>query len=264
MKIILRLLKWITFGVLGLAALLFLLLVLDPNQHHPTHQPSEISGIKPQKEFIESEVRPQYDSLLSRFGQNKVLAPGFELQCLLALSHYPELKDANIAFQIKPTFLPLASRPDPVSVVFPWIKRKYLVIISNASADFFEPILLKNTPFNEQIGIIGHELAHSVYYLDKSSLELAWIAYKYEYDDRFHTQFERETDKRAIAHGLGYQMYDFAFFVRKAFGNTQEEIAQEEGDTYLSPKEIAVEMERYDFYLDSLDETGSYFLDLIK
>jgi hypothetical protein len=28
---------------------------------------------------------------------------------------------------------------------------------------------------------------------------------------------------------LGYQLYDFAFFVRKAFGNTLEEIEAEKG-----------------------------------
>ena len=49
------------------------------------------------------------------------------------------------------------------------------------------------------------------------------------------------------------------FFVRKAFGDTQAEIAAEEGDTYLSPREIAQEMENHAFYLDSLNTESSYF-----
>ncbi|NJO02681.1 MAG: hypothetical protein HC880_14235 [Bacteroidia bacterium] len=43
-------------------------------------------------------------------------------------------------------------------------------------------------------------------------------------------------------------MYDFAFFVRRAFGQSEEEIAKEEGDTYLRPREILIEIEKYDFY----------------
>jgi len=166
----------------------------------------------------------------------------------LALSHYPELKETHIDFLVEPAFLPLASRPDPKSILFPWIKRKYLVIISDESTDFFEPILLENTPINEQIGIIGHELGHTIYYLDKSALQMAWIAFKYQSDNSFKVDFEREADKIAVAHGLGYQMYDFAYFVRRAFGQSEEKIEEEEGDMYLSPKEILMEMEKYDLY----------------
>ena len=90
-------------------------------------------------------------------------------------------------------------------------------------------------------------------------MNLARIAYNYEYNNEFQRNFERETDKRAVAHGLGYQLYDFAFFVRKAFGNTQEEIAKEEGNTYLSPKEIANEMTKYSFYKDTLATPSTYF-----
>lgn len=259
MKRILHLLKWLSLSILGLLLLVFLLLLLDRGSQTVELSEADKQSIKAKKQYSSQVDSSLYFSLLETYGKNKTLAEGFEFQCLLALSHYPELKTTPIDFVIKPVFLPLASRPDPKSVLFPWVKRKYLVVISNASADFFEPILLHNTPFNEQVGIIGHELAHSVYYQDKSSLQLARIAYCYEYDNDFSIAFERETDKRAIAHGLGYQLYDFAFFVRKAFGDTQEEIAAEEGDMYLSPKEIVTEMEKYNFYRDTLDAPHTYF-----
>lgn len=260
MKTMLRIIKWVSLSITGLLFIIFLLLVLDRDYHPVVLSETDKSSIQAPKEYVEEVDSSLYFSLLSKFGKNKTLAKGFEIQCLLALSHYPELKEVPIDFLVQPAFLPLASRPDPKSVLFPWIKRKYLVIISNESADFFEKILLHNIPFNEQIGIIGHELAHAVFYLDKSALQLAGIAYCYEYDNAFSTNFERQTDKRAIAHGLGYQMYDFAYFVRKAFGDSQEKIAAEEGDTYLSPKEIAAEMEKYDFYRDTLDHASTYFL----
>ena len=259
MKVLLAILKWIFIGSLSLILVVFILLALDRDYQSIYLNEADKRSIKVQKQF-DSEVDSNlYYSLLATYGKNKKLAKGFELQCLLALSHYPELKATPIDFRVQPAFLPLSSRPDPKTILFPLIKRKYLVIISNESTDFFEKILLKNVPFNDQIGIIGHELAHTVFYQDKSALQLVQIAYCYEYDDDFHDQFERETDKRAIAHGLGYQLYDFAFFVRKAFGNSLEEILSEKGDTYLSPLEIAEEMNKYDFYRDSLNPPEMYF-----
>jgi|GEM_PF-1059671 len=259
MKIILRLLKWTLFGILGLVLLIFIFLLLDRDAQSISLSPSEKNDRPHQKKYTPPIDSSLYYSLLAAYGKNKVLAKGFEIQCLLALSHYPELKEVPIDFRVQPAFIPLSSRPSPITVLLPWVKRKYWVIISSQSADFFEKILLHNIPFNEQVGIIGHELAHSVFYLDKTSLQLARIAYNYEYNNEFQRNFERETDKRAVAHGLGYQLYDFAFFVRKAFGNTQEEIAQEEGGTYLSPREIANEMTKYSFYKDTLAAPSSYF-----
>lgn len=259
MKTFTRILKWLLISVFSLVLLLFLLLVLDRDARVVELSEADQQSIRAQKEYPAEVDSNLYYTLLETYGKNKVLPKDFEWQCLLALSHYPELKDTRMKFVMKPVFLPLASRPDPVSVLFPWIKRTYLVVISTESADFFEPILLHNTPFNEQVGIIGHELAHSVFYQDKNSLQLARIAYRYEKDNDYQVAFERDTDKRAIAHGLGYQMYDFAFFVRKAFDDTLEEIMAEEGDMYLSPKEIEQEMAKYDFYRDTLPPPESYF-----
>ncbi|MCB0611360.1 MAG: hypothetical protein KDD12_26800 [Lewinella sp.] len=259
MKIILRIFKWILLSLLGLITVVFILLLLDRDYRNATLTETEKNAMVAQKAYRPETRDSLYEPLLKEYGQNKKLAEGFEFQCLLALSHYPELKETPIEFLVQPAFLPLSSRPDPVTVLSPWIRRKYLVVISSRSTDYFEQILLKNTPFNEQVGIIGHELGHSVFYLDKSALKLVGIAYNYEYDEDYATQFERETDKRAVAHGLGYQLYDFAFFVRKAFGDSQEKIAAEKGDMYLSPNELAAEMTKYDCYRDTLNPPGHYF-----
>ncbi|MBX2873318.1 MAG: hypothetical protein KTR30_14500 [Saprospiraceae bacterium] len=258
MKITLRILKWLLLSILGVVLLLFLLLLLDRGavERPAPPLPSEIKA----PPIYSANVDPKlYNTLLEEFGHHKNLAKGYELQCLLALSHYPELKEVPIDFVVEETFIPLASRPSPITVLLPWLKRKYLVVISSKSADFFEGILMHNLPFNEQVGVLGHELAHSLFYLDKNSFQLARIAYQYEKNGDFHDQFEQDTDKRAVAHGLGYQLYDYAFFVRKSFGDTQAEIAAEEGGTYLSPKELAAEMEKYPFYRDTLRAPASYF-----
>ena len=48
------------------------------------------------REYVEADERQRYEALLNEYGSNKVLPPGYELQALLALSHYPELKDVRI------------------------------------------------------------------------------------------------------------------------------------------------------------------------
>ena len=259
MKTILRILKWLLLSILGIALLLVLFVALDNDAQEVVFTEADSAAIGAQPVLSPLVDSTRYKELLQTYGHNKKLLEGYEYQCLLALSYYPELKDVRIDFVYQPAFLPLASRPDPITVLFPFIKRKILVVISSESEDFFEDILIYNLPFNEQVGVIGHELAHAVYYMDKNSFELGIVAYKYLNDNDYRIQFERDTDIRAIAHGLGYQMYDYAFFVRKSFGDSKEEIEAEEGDMYLSPREIAREMAKYSFYQDTIRHADTYF-----
>jgi hypothetical protein len=260
MRMLLRFIKWFFISITGIILLLFLLLILDTDaEKNSTLSKAARNSIKAQKKYSPTIDSIEYNALLNEFGNKKKLAPGFEYQCLLALSHYPQLKKVPIDFRVQPAFIQLSARPDPITVLLPWVKRRYLVVISTDTGSKDDPILLSKAPFNEQVGIIGHELAHIVYYLDKNSLHLAKVAYLYLNDDSFETVFERDTDKRAVVHGLGYQLYDFAFFVRKAFGDSLEKIVQEKGDTYLSPGEIAQEMKKFPFYRDSITPPQEYF-----
>ena len=90
--------------------------------------------------------------------------------------------------------------------------RTYLIIIDNELEGPREALLLKNQPFNAQIGIIGHELAHTAYYLNRSFLGIAGNALCQLTDCRI--TFERATDRRLIDYGLGWQRFDHAAFVR--------------------------------------------------
>lgn len=64
------------------------------------------------KEYRKDEYVPKYDSLLKEFGKNKILPVGYELQALIALSHFPELRDVKIRFIMKPSYIPLTSQPN--------------------------------------------------------------------------------------------------------------------------------------------------------
>lgn len=83
------------------------------------------------REYRESEQREHYAALLSEFGRNKQLPVNFELQTLIALSHYPELKDIRIRFIIDNVGIPLSSRPHWVSLLRSARNRTYLVIMDS-------------------------------------------------------------------------------------------------------------------------------------
>ena len=59
------------------------------------------------REYIEPKQRANYDVLLIEFGNNKQLPIGFELQTLLALRHYPELRDTKINFIVNDVSIPI-------------------------------------------------------------------------------------------------------------------------------------------------------------
>jgi hypothetical protein len=174
------------------------------------------------------------DSLRLLYGRKKNLVKQYELQTLLALSHYPQLREVAITFYEEEAILPLASRPAPSSMLSGKDKWLYNIIISTKSVEALEPILLKNVPFNGQVGIIGHELAHTAYYQDKSVLQMLLIALNYPFPS-FRAAFEKNTDRRTIAHGLGWQLLEYASFARKVMPYDETDLGS---NYYLSPTEI--------------------------
>lgn len=202
------------------------------------------------REYIESEQRQHYGTLLAEYGRNKQLPPGYELQALLALSHYPRLKDARIRFIVDDVGIPLSSRPHWSSMLRSAPNRTYDVIIDTTLEGPRDVLLLKNQPFNAQVGIIGHELAHTNYYLDRSFLGILGDALCQLSSCRI--DFERNTDRRLIDHGLGWQRYDHALFVRSRFASSAETVATTEGGggAYMSPAELLNIMERMESYAD--------------
>jgi hypothetical protein len=174
------------------------------------------------------------DSLRLLYGRNKKLIDKYEIQTLLALSHYPQLKDVSIIFYEDEALLPLASRPEPYSMFGSKDKWQYNIIISTQSIDALEPILLSRVPFNAQVGIIGHELAHTAYYQDKNWIQMLLIALNYPFPS-FRAAFEKNTDRRTIAHGLGWPLLAYARFARTVMRYDETELGSE---YYLSPEDI--------------------------
>ena len=207
-------------------------------------------NIRVVREYVEAEQRANFPELLTEYGQNKQLPEGYELQALLALSHYPALKEVKIQFVLGDVGIPISSRPYLASMLNSARNRTYKVIIDTEREGGRGALLLKNQPFNAQVGIIGHELAHTVYYLDRSFFGIAADAICQLNNCRI--QFERKTDRRLVDYGLGWQRFDHASFVRGSFSSNSSQLSTAEGGggAYMSPAELLSIIHNHPAYSD--------------
>ena len=155
------------------------------------------------------------DSLKRLIGNNKGLPPGFEIAGALAYSAYPELKDVAIDMVLINGGAPMESRPEIHTLFGPRKYRRYVVLLNNEQPSYFEPILLRSLPFDAQVGILAHELGHIVYYQQLNALQLGKWGLSYLRNDDFRARHERFTDLMPVYHGLGSQIYQYAYFVRR-------------------------------------------------
>ncbi len=173
------------------------------------------------------------DSLQKEYGNRKEFISDLELQCLIALSGYPELKDEQITFKyhhIKSsgeTTLKFAS-------VFKKKHRHYIMYINNDASG--KIVLLQNAPVNAQIGVIAHELAHVVDFKKRSTGGLIHWGLNY-LSKKKRERCEKTTDSVAICHGFGWQLYDWIDFVLNSSTATEKYKAFKKR-FYLQPHEI--------------------------
>lgn len=154
------------------------------------------------------------DSLKILVGENKILPEGFELQALLALSAYPELKSESIEFVFTKNGAPLESSFRILTLLRNRAHRFYRVNLNNAENSKYDPVLLRNLPFDAQVGILAHELGHITYYKKLSTWQIANWGIKYLISKDFRAKHEKTTDLMPVTHGLGSQIYQYAWHVR--------------------------------------------------
>ena len=159
--------------------------------------------------FSDVIMSQQIDTLRSQFNSNKFLYEKYELQTLVALSFYSELKNTKISFRRRKLKTTMVARPKGMNVFRGKGKRHYIIYINDFPTAKISP---DSVSFNAQIGVIGHELAHLVEYENTSSLKMLYVGLSY-FNKKFRAQFERATDLRTINHGLLWQCYDFALYV---------------------------------------------------
>jgi len=192
-----------------------------------------------------------------RFTTQKSFPDIVRNSALIALSFYPELKETKIIFRLRKQLTPLSSRLQYTSVLRKRGNRVYVVTISRSSNSRFEPINFIKLPFNAQIGVIGHELAHISYFNRKSIPELVGLLFK-KINTKFVDHYEFNTDSTCIYHGLGYQLCDWSQYVRTSLkieewkginANYDQEGGAKIRQRYMNPETIKRHIARYSVYV---------------
>jgi hypothetical protein len=157
----------------------------------------------------ETDFAHQIDSLKTKFGKNKIIPAEIELECLVALSYYPELVDAHVEFLWNDKISSTMKMMPTIKSFFFHKKLKYVVHMNKSAAS--TNLNINDLSFNAKVGWIGHELGHVLQCVEKSRLGVLMIGIRHS-SKKFITKHERETDIITIQHGLGYALYEGMHF----------------------------------------------------
>lgn len=187
---------------------------------------------------------------LEKFAVNKTIPDEIREVTLIALSHYPELMDVEIDFDLKRQIKGsvMQAQPKIGSLLFNSKKnRKYRVKISRHLEMDDEWLPIEEVPQNVLLGWIGHELGHIMDYLDRSRFGLISFGVRYVTSNNFVTQAEITADSFAVAGGLGNNLVDTKNYILNN-ERLPEEYRNKIRELYMSPGEIMtlVEVEEED------------------
>ncbi|MES2798915.1 MAG: hypothetical protein V4638_02785 [Bacteroidota bacterium] len=196
--------------------------------------------------FIEADYTSKIDSMRKEWGQNKSnISPKYELPILIALSYYPELKNAHIDFKEQKIKTSMNAQPTLGSILF---RKKdnwhFTVRINNQEKDSM--VHVSQVPFNALVGVFGHEFYHFMDYKTKKPGHFLGFLFKYM-SKKGKKKVEYYTDLGTIKRGLGWQCYDFEHYVQHVSKATVA-YKKFKAETYLSAEQILEEMKKLEMY----------------
>lgn len=203
----------------------------------PTPVPQIDRRLPTTRQYVRELERSRFHELYNEFGRHKELPEKYALQILLALSHFPELKDTRIRFRVRRAVVPLMALPRFFTLFRRREHRAYTIVISSGGIEALAPLLVRNLSFNAQIGIIGHEIAHVADYERRGFGPMARFGLCY-LSGRCRTTIERSTDRSTIEKGLGWQLYAH----RRDLAASDFGDEQDEPHAYLSTCELLAHM----------------------
>ncbi len=188
--------------------------------------------------FYESDFNGILDSLEKCEGKYKEFEANVKSPALTALQYYPELDTVPICFTRRKLGTTMAARPKWNFLFRKKSNREYLILL-NKKPQFSDSIFYHLT-FDAQVGMLGHEFAHIVYYTQLSNFGIIVFGFRYLFMKK---EIERATDLSTIQHNLGWQLYD----TRKNVLNSkkiEKEYHNNKVSHYLSPEEILENIEK--------------------
>jgi hypothetical protein len=164
-----------------------------------------------------------------------------EIPMLLALIHFPEIKNSRIKFKLAKIKTTMNARPTMGSLIFrSKEKRTYIVRINDQKMD--SVISIFEVPYNAQIGVFGHEFSHFVDYVGLSFWGVLKRGLSYGSPEK-KSAYEKQTDILTIQHGLGEELLDWSDYVLNR-SNATSAYKSFKRSTYLTPPEIKAEILR--------------------
>jgi hypothetical protein len=189
---------------------------------------------------VSDSLKSQYATLIKEFGKDKEIPAGYEKQVLYALSYFPELKHTKIRFKIKKGGRGIiATRPTIGSLLRRSSKRTYIVVIADSTNRSSFPAFSKSD-VNGQVGILGHEFCHIVYFNNSTGVDLLGLAVSH-ISRRYMDRFEYKTDSMDIERGLGYQLIAWNEYLQKGFKAMYPNGALPPGLTVASKRYMSIE-----------------------
>jgi hypothetical protein len=173
------------------------------------------------------------DSLKEIYGIRKQLLKEYELQILIALSYYPELLNEHIRFEYS-DINSTARTTVAFGSIFKKINKQYIIFINDDETE--TGLLLSDAPFDAQVAVLGHELAHVADFKTRSFFDMVWWGLSYLVVKQ-RTKIELRTDKSTIRHGLGWPLYYWADFVLN-HSSANERYKRIRETKYMQPDEI--------------------------
>lgn len=177
--------------------------------------------------------------------EHKALEASYQEQAQIAMSYYPELKGIEIEFVRKDIKTTMAARPAMDFIFRKKENRKYKIFI-DTSVKNEKGLLLSDVPFNAQVGIIGHELAHVFDYEEKTAMGVVFTGIGYLFHP-YRKKLERKVDEITIAHGLGHQVMEFSEYVLNE-SKVSDKYKKYKRKIYYKPKQLNTLMSGYSIY----------------
>jgi hypothetical protein len=188
----------------------------------------------PPVEFVAGENQDLIQQGKALFPNIEGLPKQFEDVFYLALYHYPELSGNFIEVVFKPIGTTLQVQPAAGFIFKRKSTRGYRIFI-NSNLDF-EGILFKDVPYNAQVGLVAHELAHILDYNYKNSFQIIGTGLKF-LNKNSRSRYEKSIDLLTVYKGLGWQLLDWAQYAMFDSKATDDYKAFKKSN-YLDPEEI--------------------------
>ncbi len=182
---------------------------------------------------------------LAPFSHHKKIPKVIEKSILIALSHYPELKDTPIDFVFKKEIKKsvMQAQPKISTLLNTREDRGYQINISAMFKLTHSTTPIHQLPEGIMIGWIGHELGHVMDYKNRSTLGLMRFGLGYLFSEEFLKKAERTADTYAVNHGLAKYILQTKRFILDN-SDLPEVYKARIGRLYLSPDDIVEQVRK--------------------